>query len=145
MRIKASCEDREADMTPMIDITFLLISFFVFLLNFSEAEQDARIKLPTSELAIPSKSPPSEPIALQIMQDGTILFNNSEYGVNSISSALSIEGQLFGYRKVDRNTVTVLLRGDGRCSTGLVQDVMQKCQQEGFEIFKLITISKEDR
>ena len=144
MRLISTSEPKEADMTPMIDITFLLISFFVFLLNFSSAEQDARIKLPKSELAIPSKTPPAEPLALQVMKDGDILFNNREYEISNISSALAIEGQLYGYKKVDKNTVSVLLRGDGRCRTGLIQDVMQKCQQEGFGHIHCIIISKDD-
>ena len=29
-------------MTPMIDMTFQLIAFFMFVVNFSEAEQDDR-------------------------------------------------------------------------------------------------------
>ena len=34
----------DIDMTPMIDVTFQLISFFLFIMNFSEAEQDDRIQ-----------------------------------------------------------------------------------------------------
>ena len=33
-------------MTPMIDVTFQLIAFFMFVLNFSEVDQDQRINLP---------------------------------------------------------------------------------------------------
>ena len=40
-------------MTPMIDMTFQLIAFFMVLINFSEVEQDQRITLPASELAKP--------------------------------------------------------------------------------------------
>ena len=39
------------DMTPMIDVTFQLIAFFMFVLNFSEVDQDQRVNLPSSELA----------------------------------------------------------------------------------------------
>ena len=45
----------ENDMTPMIDVTFQLITFFMFVLNFSEAEQDERIQLPSSQLAKPAE------------------------------------------------------------------------------------------
>jgi len=43
----------DIDMTPMIDMTFQLITFFMFVMNFSEAEQDERIQLPSSQLAKP--------------------------------------------------------------------------------------------
>ena len=38
----------EPDMTPMIDVTFQLIAFFMFVLNFSEVDQDQRVNLPRS-------------------------------------------------------------------------------------------------
>jgi len=41
----------EADMTPMIDMTFQLIAFFMVLINFAEDNMDDRVKLPSSELA----------------------------------------------------------------------------------------------
>ena len=43
----------EPDMTPMIDMTFQLIAFFMFTINFSDTEQDQRVTLPASELAKP--------------------------------------------------------------------------------------------
>ena len=53
---KAQPESPELDMTPMIDMTFQLIAFFMVLLNFGESEIDARIKLPSSQLAKPPEA-----------------------------------------------------------------------------------------
>ena len=47
----------DIDMTPMIDMTFQLITFFVFTLNFSTAVQDDRVQLPMSQLAKPYTNP----------------------------------------------------------------------------------------
>ena len=47
----------EADMTPMIDMTFQLIAFFMVLINFSDAETNERIRLPASQLAKPPDAP----------------------------------------------------------------------------------------
>ena len=44
------------DMTPMIDMTFQLIAFFMILINFAEGEQDQRVQLPSSTLAKPPDS-----------------------------------------------------------------------------------------
>ena len=44
----------DIDMTPMIDVTFQLITFFIFTLNFSNAVQDDRVQLPLSQLAKPA-------------------------------------------------------------------------------------------
>ena len=37
----------EGDMTPMIDMTFQLIAFFMVLINFTQTEQNERIRAPT--------------------------------------------------------------------------------------------------
>ena len=128
-------------MTPMIDIVFLLIAFFIFLLNFSEAEQDERVKLPKSELAIPTKVMPAEPLTLQVMADGTILFNGREYGNVDFPAVLGRECRLYEYKKITPDKVTVLIRGDHRANTGEILDLLEVCKRQGFENFLFIAIS----
>ena len=61
----------EMDMTPMIDVTFQLIAFFMFVLNFSEVDQDQRINLPSSELARPPDVAYDEPLTIQLTERRT--------------------------------------------------------------------------
>ena len=58
----------------MIDVTFQLITFFMFVLNFSEAEQDERIQLPVSQLAKPTEGVLETPITMQLTADGGVLY-----------------------------------------------------------------------
>ena len=54
MRIKSSEPIlAEVDMTPMIDIVFQLIAFFMLITNFEQTQADERVKLPSDQLAIP--------------------------------------------------------------------------------------------
>ncbi len=62
----------EMDMTPMIDVTFQLIAFFMFVLNFSEVDQDQRINLPLSELARPPEVAYDQPLTIQLTSEDTI-------------------------------------------------------------------------
>ena len=39
----------EMDMTPMIDVVFQLITFFMLITNFEQTQADERVKLPISE------------------------------------------------------------------------------------------------
>ena len=64
----------DIDMTPMIDMTFQLITFFMFVMNFSEAEQDERIQLPLSQLAKPVEGAIETPITLQLTNSGSIIY-----------------------------------------------------------------------
>ena len=143
MRIRSTTETREMDMTSMIDIVFLLIAFFIFLLNFSEAEQDERIKLPKSELAIPTKVMPAEPLTLQIMENGTILFLGKEYGTIEFPAVLSRECRLYEYKKITPDKVTVLVRGDQRCEWGEVSDLVKECKTQGFVSISFVALAKE--
>lgn len=142
MRIKGTSESQDVDVTSMIDIVFLLIAFFIFLINFSDAEQDQRIKLPKSELAIPSKVMPVEPLTLQMTVDGTIVFNNEELAIWELGAKLSFEKRLYEMQKIDLSTITVLLRADGRCEHKEVMNLKKECQLQGFSHFKLIAISE---
>ena len=54
MKIKTPKADvPEVDMTPMIDIVFQLIAFFMVITNFEQTQADERVKLPKNELAKP--------------------------------------------------------------------------------------------
>ena len=59
MRLKAKGKGGMAkgDMTPMIDMVFQLIAFFMVVVNFSDADQNKLIHLPSSELAKPADEP----------------------------------------------------------------------------------------
>ena len=48
-------------MTPMIDMAFQLIAFFMFAISFSQNEQDERVLLPDSVLAKPANQPLEAP------------------------------------------------------------------------------------
>ena len=53
-------------MTPMIDVTFQLVIFFMLTLNFSQDEQNELIRLPSSELAKPADAKAEIPLTIQI-------------------------------------------------------------------------------
>ncbi|HEY6565168.1 MAG TPA: biopolymer transporter ExbD, partial [Pirellulaceae bacterium] len=85
MKIKyRSQEIVEGDLTPMIDMAFQLIAFFMVLLNFGEAEQDERIKLPRSVLAKPPDGPTESPITIQIARDGRAVYDGEYMSLESI-------------------------------------------------------------
>lgn len=127
----------EGDMTPMIDMTFQLIAFFMVLLNFGEAEQDARILLPSSQLAKPPDSPMESPLVLQLTKKGTVLFVGDELGIPQMSGPLLREKQVLERQGKDPKEASVIIRADGGAPTGDVQQLIEQCQQNGFEKFAL--------
>jgi biopolymer transport protein ExbD len=138
--------DAEPDWTPMIDMTFQLIAFFMVLLNFSEAEQDERIRLPESELARPSDQPLDEPRTIQLTRDGLVIFQGDEVPLESLRLLLVRERQVLE-RLDDKGPedVTVIIRADSEAPTGQVQQIIEACQDQGFEQFALRLRQREVR
>ena len=138
MKFKTKSQKKEIDLTSMIDVTFLLISFFMVLVNFSEADQNERIKLPVSELAKPPDEAPGQFVMLQVLNKGNVIYNNNEYDLEGLKKELEFQRRVFKeVHNVKLKAVSVIVRADSRCETGKVQDVIDLCQVLGFENFKL--------
>ena len=127
----------EIDMTPMIDMTFQLITFFMFVMNFSEAEQDDRIQLPSSQLAKPVEGALESPITLQLTNKGTVIYAGELVAVTDVGTYLEREKTVMLDAGKEPNAATVIVRADGRSKTGEVQQIIRMCQEKGFERFAL--------
>ena len=127
----------EGELTPMIDMTFQLIAFFMVLINFTEAEQDQRIKLPSSELAKPPEGPLEKPITLQLTQQGTVLFAGEETSIRNLKRKLLREGQVLEAQGKTPGSATIIIRAHALAQTGHVQELIEVCQETGFEKFAL--------
>ena len=127
----------DIDMTPMIDMTFQLITFFMFVMNFSEAEQDDRIQLPMSQLAKPVDGPVDKPITLQLANSGSVIYAGEMIGLRDIGGYLEREKSVMLDAGKEPAAATVIVRADGRAKTGEVQEIIKICQEKGFEKFAL--------
>ena len=136
-RRKAMDVSAEGDMTPMIDMTFQLITFFMFVMSFSEAEQDERIQLPSSQLAKPAEGPVELPITLQLTDSGDVIYAGELVRVRDIGSFLEREKSVMLDAGREPDSATVIVRADGRAKTGEVQEIIRICQEKGFERFAL--------
>ncbi len=127
----------KADMTPMIDMTFQLIAFFMVIVNFSEGDRNERIRLPISELAKPPDAPAKSPITLHLTDAGTVIFGPDEVSIPGIRQLLEREQRFLRARGDDPRAATIIIRGDRAARTGQVQELIRVCQQVGFERFVL--------
>lgn len=145
-RRRGSKTKAEMDMTPMIDMTFQLIAFFMVALNFSESEFDQRINLPASELAKPPDVPYVEPLTIQMTADEGVLFAGDELTIEQLPTALLREAQFIrAHPQKDVADVTVIIRADRLAATGRVQEVIQMCQKAEFDTFALRGRQSDER
>lgn len=146
-RTRRSLPKAEAEMTPMIDMAFQLIAFFMVLINFSETAADQQIKLPVSELARPADEPPERSFTLNLNQDGRIRHLGQLLEIEEIRPYLTAEQRAARTRRLALGTdekTSVIIRSDAACPSGKVQQLMQLCQQHGFESFHLRAQERED-
>jgi biopolymer transport protein ExbD len=73
-------EKAEMDMTPMIDCVFLLMIFFVLVIDLSQKDLEDLI-LPKAIHVEEDKNPPKVRPIINIMQDGTVMHKGSAYYV----------------------------------------------------------------
>lgn len=140
----------EVDMTPMIDIVFQLIAFFMVITNFEQTQADERVKLPEDQLARPSKTKRDNELVLNFgynrNSDGSrkgagdpyIFYAGKAILVGNFKESLEFEKATFEEVKgVSPKDVTVIIRADGEVPTGEVQMLIKLCQEASFEKFSL--------
>jgi biopolymer transport protein ExbD len=136
----------EPDMTPMIDIVFQLITFFMVVTNFEQTQADERVKLPADELARPPIAPREQEVVVNVGflrdKDGNLtdptpyVFQADELiRVMDYGTRLRMEARVAETKKQDPRAITVVIRSDGETPTGLVQELMRMGQEAGFEKF----------
>ena len=147
----------DVDMTPMIDIVFQLIAFFMVINNFEQTQADERVKLPRDVLAKPPEVKIEHEITLNIgyLRDLTgertspdpMLFNFGGEDMMpplSATKALQQEARLYTNREVLPKDVTIKVRADAEVPTGIVQELIKLAQDAGFEKFAMSAMSSAD-
>ena len=128
----------ELDYTPMIDMTFQLIAFFMILINFSDAEVDDRVQLPSSAIAKPPSAPSEMPLTIQMTRTGQIIMNAQLLpNAESLRPYLRNEKSVMELKHHDPKDANIIIRAHKDAKTGLVQQIIKVCQEIGFEKFTL--------
>ncbi|RMF36966.1 MAG: biopolymer transporter ExbD [Planctomycetota bacterium] len=144
MRIqKKDVKQAEADLTPMIDMTFQLIAFFMVLINFSQSEQNARVVLPKSELAKPVDAPIEYPIIIHLTSDDAIVIGGDTISLDALRVRMAPEISLLELEGKTPADANIIIRAHRTAPGGRVQDLINRCQELGFEKFALRV--KEDQ
>ena len=128
----------EGDLTPMIDMTFQLIAFFMLLINFSEVDRAEEITLPVSELAIPPDGRPDYQVILNLEPGGNVIFEGQRIPrIDVMTPILNQEIRNADRENVDKPNIAVIIRSHEDTPTGLVQKLISKCQEAELENFVL--------
>ena len=130
-------ENPQLDMTPMIDVVFELIIFFVVTLKMAQ-EKDETIRLEDGKHGIvltPEELPPGHMI-VDIAKNGRISMNNGTMTPEQVGQRVKDRYRRYG-------EFPVLIRADYRVHHEHVARVMNACTANG--IWKIAFVAVQDR
>jgi biopolymer transport protein ExbD len=121
------------DITPLVDLVFLLIIFFLLSTTFIVAP-GIRIDLPDAASQKVHKD--RQEITLSVDQTGAVYLNKDPVDPVSLGSRLS------GLARENPDT-TVLIRGDRNAGFGRVADILGTVKQSGLHRIAIMTQGKK--
>ena len=123
--MKKNYPDAQLDMTPMIDVVFQLIIFFVVTVDLQTKAVDTKIRLAMSPNGPVEEQKDPRTVVVDVDADGDI----------SIMRTRISEGQLLNILNKARNesgqSTPVVIRGDFQAKHGTVKRVMDVCGKAG--------------
>lgn len=148
-KIKKARVGIKMDMTPMVDVAFLLLTFFMLTTQF-KPQEDVEILLPSSHSAI--KLPESDVMMISVTQDGKIylgldsqILRERLFGVaGKYKASMEITkkedlANLLIQARVANPRLRTVVKGDKGAPFGPVEDVMSILQQTKITRFNLVT------
>ena len=119
MRFRSeSEEDFLVDLTPLIDVVFLLLIFFMVSTVFVDFKKQMDISLPSSKSSILSEV--LKPVTVELTVDKKIFLNGEKIHISKLESALS---------KIDKSeTKEAIIRADKNLPYGDVIKIMGMLQ-----------------
>lgn len=131
-RRKNRREDANLELTPLIDVVFLLLIFFLITTTFSQGQED-QLPIELPEAVSGQETSQDDEIVLHITEEGSVRIEDDE----------PLEGDGIGEKLEDlyerHPEAPVVLRGDQNASHGQVVDVLDRIKQTGFNQVNLVT------
>ncbi len=130
IRIQKGRSLEALNLTPMIDVIFLLLIFFLVATQFSQDDEQLPIKLPSASNAVPMTVEPDE-LVVSIGEDGTYAVRGERLNLVRLETVIA--------QAVANNPLrqAVIVRGDRRVafqSIVAVLDLMGKLKVPSYRI-----------
>lgn len=117
-------EESSLNLTPMIDVVFLLIIFFMVGSRFSElseTERDISLKVPAVNQAETLTEPPRSRV-INVYADGRITLDKQPLQLAELAEKLALA-------RAQYHRTGVVIRGDGQALHQHVAEVLATCRQ----------------
>ncbi len=123
-------------MTPLIDVVFILLIFFLVTAHFAQEDRQLPVQLPSAQSAIPMTMEP-QILVVGIDENGQFVIDGRNLPIDQVETRIRQE--------VTNNPInqTVIIRGDKRVPFQHVVSVMDICQRLKVPTYKITTAAQE--
>ena len=142
-------DDAKPNLTPMIDMTFLLVVFFMITIDLSQKEY-VQLDLPYARKGIEDKEGQIQRLTVNLLPSGDIKFKGNVWALATGSpeqqrdALLALRNELQrltnnpAMREADRSSkIPVMIHGDRNARWQYVQWIMQVCAEPTIGIYKI--------
>lgn len=139
----------EPNLTPLLDVVFQLITFFMLVINFTADNYDRRVHLPVAGSARPvedSQRISEDRLVLNVDRDGHLLVGNQAQPVNEAIATihhhadlvkLNLKASGLKFDKTKGLPTMIVFRADKDSTFASVMKLLNACQTQGFVKFAL--------
>ena len=139
----------EPNLTPLLDVVFQLITFFMLVINFSNENYDQRVRLPVAGTARPvddAEKAAEDRLVLNVDRKGQLLLNGEEMPAHKAVSAIKHQADIVklnlraaGIKPGAAGALptTIVLRADKDTPMSQLYPLITACQSNGFFKFEL--------
>jgi biopolymer transport protein ExbD len=142
--------DGKPNLTPMLDMVFQLVTFFMLVINFSSASLDLNLRLPVVGSARPVDSKGQESLLiLNIDNQGNLSVYGRQQPIKEYIAREAVASRMGAKRNQpdiqagDDLPTTVVIRADRTAPFKMLNNVIRECQANGFRKFALKAMTKE--
>lgn len=122
-RRRRNTEDATINLTPMIDVVFLLVIFFMVGARFGEAEGRIQVNVPgVGELRSMTRAPDER--LVEVAGDGRVVLDNQVVTLDQLAQQIRYDVQQYPQ-------IRVAIRGDGNASFQMIAEVLQVIRSTG--------------
>jgi biopolymer transport protein ExbD len=132
VRIKKSDATGLVNLTPMIDMVFLLLIFFLVATSFVEEERSLKVNLPQASEAMPLTARPRE-LFINIDAQGRYFVSGG------FVSATELQALLEQAAANNPGRQSVIIRADKRCVWQPIVTAMNACIRAGIRDHRITT------
>jgi len=166
---KIAQQNIDMDMTPMIDCVFLLMIFFVLVIDLSQKNLEDLI-LPRAEFQEPDDTPPDNRPIINVLQNGSVIYNQDvvydptdpaksnialikgllkgirEKGLSAIPPTIHLKEEKVGARTAMLIDDPILIRADKWTEWHYIGEIMKQCSQPDVGFWKVeLAMSEQDK